>query len=250
MINFIFFMTTKGHCGRKDLYKFSLKNIDSLSCEKLFDRYLSIKVFKNDQEETEKILKDFKGYKVFPWYNPDPNINDESPYKDYAYYLLTNYLIDIVNLYSQEELLKNKYTFIYEDDSPIIINQNNFNFYINKSIEKLEQDKDIFSVHFKRIGVFKEDEAYLKNTNSDLINLAEDYNFQNQLFRTEDMFKTAQAIKNNWEKLKHIHTETAVKLGTKIINPNFKYLEFNPKYAHSIHIGTFDSEKWIESYSL
>ena len=99
-------MTTKGHFGAKDLYKYSLKNFNSFNLQENFDKYLSIKVFKGDEELAQQISKEFN-YKTFAWYNPDPNINDESPYKDYGYYLLTNYLADIVNVYSQEELLKN-----------------------------------------------------------------------------------------------------------------------------------------------
>lgn len=248
-INFIFFMTTKGHFGRNDLYKYSLNNIKELNINNNFDKYLSIKVFKGDEELAKNISKELN-YKTFAWYNPDPNINNESPYKNYTYYLLTNYLGDIVNVYSQNELLKNEYTFIYEDDSPIIINNNNFDHYINESKKKLEEDKNIFSIHFQRIGVLKNDSLY-KNINIGA-NFTDphDYNFQNQLFRTKDMFNVSNIIKMNWDQLKHIHTERAVKLAINRLNSNFKHISFNPKNAHSIHLGTEDAEKWIQSYNL
>ena len=248
-INFIFFMTTKGHHGKKELYKYSLKNFNDFNQQNSFDKYLSIKVFKGDEELAQQVSKEFD-YKTFAWYNPDPNINDESPYKDYGYYLLTNYLGDIVNVYSQEELLKNEYTFIYEDDSPIIINKHDFNFYLNKSIEKLEQNKDIFSVHFQRIGFLKSEKGYSKTENEDLFIDDHDYNFQNQLFRTKDIFKVVNIIKNNWNELKHIHTERAVKLAINMLNSNFKHISYNPQYAHSIHIGIPNAEEWIKEYNL
>lgn len=248
-MNLIFFMTTKGHFGAKDLYKYSLKNFNSFNLQENFDKYLSIKVFKGDEELAQQISKEFN-YKTFSWYNPDPNINDESPYKDYGYYLLTNYLADIVNVYSQEELLKNEYTFIYEDDSPIIINDHDFSFYINESKKKLEENKNIFSVHFQRIGIFKDDKNYSNiNIHSDFTQ-PHDYNFQNQLLRTKDMFNVANIIKQNWNQFRNIHTERAVKLGINAFNSNFKHISFNPKNAHSIHIGTEDAGKWIENYSL
>jgi len=248
-INFIFFMTTKGHFSKTDLYKYSLKNISSLNLGGNFDKYLSIKIFKGDEELSKEISKEFN-YKTYAWYNPDPNINIESPYKNYPYYLLTNYLVDIINVYSQEELLKNEYTFIYEDDSPIIINNYDFNYYINEAKKQLEKDKNIFSIHFKRIGFFKNDHEYNNIDIKSNFTESHDYNFQNQLFRTKDMFDVANIIKTNWEELKHVHTERAVKLGINKLNFNFKHISFNPKDAHSIHIGTSDSKKWIDSYNI
>jgi hypothetical protein len=248
-INLIFFMTTKGHFGRNNLYKYSLKNFNSFNLQDLFDKYLSIKVFKGDEKLGEEISKEIN-YNTFTWYNPDPKINNDSPYKDYAYYLLTNYLADIVNLYSQENLLNNEYTFIYEDDSPIIINNNNFQYYIEEAKKKLEKNSDIFSVHFQRIGLFKDSIEYNNIDIKSNFTEPHDYNFQNQLLRTKDMFKVAQLIKENWQKLQYIHTERAVKLGINLLNQNFKHISFNPKDAHSIHIGTEDADKWISSYNL
>ena len=242
-------MTTKGHFGRNDLYKYSLKNFNSFNLQDLFDKYLSIKVFKGDEKLGEEISKEIN-YNTLTWYNPDPKIKNDSPYKDYAYYLLTNYLTDIVNLYSREELLKNEYTFIYEDDSPIIINNNDFSFYIKESKKKLEENKDIFSVHFKRIGMFKDDKNYSNIDIESDFTQPHDYNFQNQLFRTKDMFNVVNIIKQNWNEFRNVHTERAVKLGINAFNPDFKHISFNPKDAHSIHIGTENSDKWINSYNL
>lgn len=246
MINLIFFITTKGHFGRKDLYKYTLKNFNSLNEQNSFDKYLSIKIFKDDESQADKIISDFN-YKTFKWYNPDPNINEESPYKDYAYYLLTNYLGDIVNTYSQQELLKNEYTFIYEDDSPIIIKENNFKFYLDKAIQKLSEDKDLFSVHFQRVGELNENK---EKENISFFTENHDYNFQNQLFRTKDMFDVANIIKSNWSILRNIHTERAVKLAIDAKKSNFKHLSFMPSLAHSIHIGIQQSEEIIKKYQL
>jgi hypothetical protein len=248
-INLIFFMTTKGHFGKNDLYKYSLKNFNSFNLQNLFDKYLSLKIFKGDEELGEKISSEI-GYNTFTWYNPDPKINNESQYKDYTYYLLTNYLSDIVNLYSREELLKNEYTFIYEDDSPIIINNYDFEYYINKAKQKLEENKNIFSIHFQRVGLFKNDLEYSNIDVKSDFTKPHRYNFQNQLFRTKYMFEVANIIKQNWRQLNYQHTEAAVELGINHMNKNFEHISFNPKEAHSIHIGTEDYQKWIESYNL
>lgn len=246
-LNFLFFMTTKGHFGRKDLYRTTINNFNRLAKIEDFDKFLSIKIFTGDQEEARKIIQEIN-YTTFPWFNPDKKITDESPYKDYAYYLLGNYLADIANVYSQKVLLNNEYTFLCEDDSPLIINNYNLEYYITKAISELEKDKNLFSVHFQRIGIFKEDSDYKKiNINSEFTP-SHDYNFQNQVFRTKEMFEVANIIKANWEILRNVHTERAVKLAIDARNPKSKHISFNPFNTHSIHIGTQNSNDWINSY--
>ena len=130
-INLIFFITTKGHFGRRDLYQYTIKNLrDSINLSFFNCRKLSIKKFLGDDEECNKIIKDLPEFSPAIFYNTDPRINDDSPVKDYGYYLLTNYLHDICNIYSDPKLLNNEYTYIVEDDSPAIVNNYSLEYFI------------------------------------------------------------------------------------------------------------------------
>ena len=64
-------------------------------------------------------------------------------------------------------------------------------------------------MHFQRIGFLKSEKGYSKIENEGLFIDDHDYNFQNQLFRTKDIFKVVNIIKNNWNELKdHIKQNT------------------------------------------
>jgi hypothetical protein len=248
-LNLIWFQTTKGHFGRKDLYLKTFNNlVKHIDLDKFDYKVFSLKVFKNDSEESALILENFKGFNYkFVWENLDPRINDESSYKDYGYYLLTNYLWDISHCYLKlKDSAHSKYCYLVEDDSPEIIYSNNLEFYLSKAIEKLEENPSIFSVHFKREGDILEN-----NTNRSLfLPDNHDYNFQNQVFRTEDMIKVAEKIKENYRDLSDIHTERAVRTAIYMVNPNYKFISFNPSFVHSIHIGIEQPEKLTEYYKL
>jgi hypothetical protein len=258
-INLVWFQTTAGHHGKKDLYKHTLnrlkKDVYNLN---FFDRrFLSLKVFNND--DYTKILGDFSDFTPFLWHKKDLRINDESPYKDYGYYLLSNYLSDIACCYKEikKEGNYSKYTYLVEDDSPEILNNNNLQFYIEKAIEKLESNPDIFSVHMRREGRLASDPLYLSEkyeVDGLFIKQDHDYNFQNQVFRTEDMINVSEIIFKNYSELVFIHTERSVRTAIYkygiLENKNFKFISFLPRLVHSVHIGVNDSEEWIASFNL
>lgn len=256
-VNLVWFQTTKGHFGRKDIYKYTLNNLKNHIDLSYFDnKFLSLKIFNDD--EYNKILKDFDGFTHFLWKKDDARINDESSYKDYGYYLLTNYLTDIAACYMEISLHKySKYTLLIEDDSPEILYDNNLQFYIENAISKLESDNSIFSIHMKREGHLESDINYLsENYNEDSLFIKDDhdYNFQNQIFRTDDMLKVATIIMANIANLINIHTERAVRTAIyhygELENKKFKFMSFLPKLCHSIHIGTNNSQEIIDSFNL
>ena len=64
------------------------------------------------------------------------------------------------------------------------------------------------------------------------------------------MFEVADIIKANWEILRNVHTERAVKLAIDARNPKSKHISFNPVDAHSIHIGIENCGIYIKKYNL
>ncbi len=245
-INLIFWITTKGHFGRKDLYQYTLKNLrDSIDLDFFKNKKLSIKQFSGDESECLGIINNMPEFEPYVWRNNDKRICDDSSYNDYAYYLLNNYLLDICNVYSDENLLNNEYTYIIEDDSPLILDKYKLEHLIKLAIDKLKSDKNIFSIHFERF--FDKKETF----NNEILNNANnDYNFQNQIFRTRDMFDVVKIIKNNYTMLHKIHTERAVKIAINNFNKNSLHLFFPKSWGYSIHIGTDNSQEIINTFSL
>ena len=249
-IDLVWFQTTAGHAGIKDFYLHTLSNLRKNIDLSLFNnRFLSLKVFNND--EYQSILNNFPEFNSFIWSKSDERINIKSPIDDYSYYLLTNYLHDIYRVYLNiAHLPHSKYIYLIEDDSPEIITQNSLQYFLGQAISRLEEDKDLFSIHFRREGDLKEyrdlsiwnDELYLKDQT--------EYNFQNQIFRTSEMIKAAALIRDNYAQLYQIHTETATRLAIQSVNKNYRFGMFNPKYCSSIHIGTKDGYLWRKSYNI
>lgn len=249
-IDLVWFQTTAGHAGIHDLYKFTLLNLKNNIDLNIFNnRFFSLKIFNND--DANDIVNCFPEFKHFLWHKPDARIDNNSPINDYSYYLLTNYLHDIYRVYLNiANLPHSKYIYLIEDDSPEIINSNSLEYFLSKSIERLEADKDLFSVHFRREGELKENRNLSVWNNELYIEDIYEYNFQNQIFRTDEMIKAAMIIKDNYEQLYKIHTETAARLAIQSVNPSYRFGMFNPKYCHSIHTGNIDGYKFIKSYSI
>ena len=250
MIRLLFFLTTKGHHGKFDLYKVTLNRLRQQIDFGGFKKYLSIKVFPGDEARFKQIIKDFEDFEIIRWDSEDQRIKDESPFKDYAYYLLTNYLADITRTYLKIGA-KEEYTFICEDDSPIIEKESTVNDFIPQAIKALQDDWNLFSVHLRR-ECFPSDPNYLAGgyKQGDTFTEPHDNNFQNQVFRTRDMIKVAQIIAGDYRNLMQVHTERAVQISILRSNPNFKHISWNPNLAHSIHIGVPDYENWIKAFSL
>lgn len=249
-MNLLIFQTTKGHFGRFDLYQYTFQNLcDSIEPDFFNQKFLSLKVFKDDLARQYDIMKFFgESFKYFIWSNEDARITDDSPVKDYGYYLLTNYLADIGRVYQSKQLQSEEFTYLVEDDSPVIIHHKNLKFYLKEAVNFLKEHPNCFSVHFERYGKLTPPSQLYSADN--IGPYRDEYNFQNQVFRTTDMAKVSDYILQNYGVLHNIHTETAVKTAINATFPRAKHCYFNIGNAHSIHIGTSDSDRWINSYKL
>lgn len=261
--NLIFFLTSIGHWGNDQIYKYTLNSVrNQIDINKFKNRIVSLKLFNDNQEKCKEILSDFGDFNhQFVWSNPDPKINSNSSYgAGHPYYLLTNYLHDIAAAYLKLEQEGNygKYTYLVEDDSPVILAQNNLEFYINEGIKKLEEEPNLFSVHIMREGNLKNSPNYLKeqskyeleDNNLYVKDRFNNYNFQNQIMRTDLMIKVAHKIKENYNQLFQVHTESAVRAAINMVDSEYKICYFNPRMVHSNHIGIQNWKEMVESYNL
>lgn len=252
-LDLVFFMTNLGHHGRYDLYKYTLNNLKK-NTHNLFtfsNKFLSIKDFSKG-EDTSGIVKHFSEFNVFVNKNSDHNIQKDAPYNNYGYYLLNNYLADIANCYLRlKDIPHSKYAYLVEDDSPEILLSASFSNFVDQAIKKLESDPNIFSIHLKRENL--ESAANLNgDINKDFFidSQNNDYNFQNQIFRIDDMVKVSEIIRDNYNSLSPIHTERAVRTAIYSLNPKFRFVYCNSNFAYSTHIGVSNSEEYIKYFNL
>lgn len=252
-LDLVFFMTNLGHHGRYDLHKYTLNNLkrNSDNLQSFSNLFLSIKDFSKG-ESVNEILKDFYGFNVFINKNNDPNIQKDAPYNNYGYYLLNNYLADIANCYLRlKSFTHSKYIYLVEDDSPEILKNIKFSDFVSRAIEKLESDRNIFSVHLKREHLESANQVYTSELHDFFLDSDKnDYNFQNQIFRADDMIKVAEIIASNYNTLSSIHTERAVRTAIHTLNPEFRFVYTHPVYAYSTHIGVKNSDDYIKYFNL
>lgn len=263
-IDLCVFISSKDRCNRTEDYKATILSLLKLSKNSFKQKFLSIKIFKDDLENAQNIIKFFT--------NLNFNITifkDNSDVSNEDRYLNRNKFIggiaqDIYSFFLQNKNQFSKYVFVLEDDSPIIIKKNTFQHYLNKSFDLLESNKNIEGIHFLRLSYneipVSPDDWFLLHKKpipdrSDEIYTDYWYNFQPRVNKTSDLLEVCNLMKNNWENyFKFLHPEDAFDKAYKQYNPESKSYAFSPYDAYSIHLGsdprchelTLNSEKEIK----
>jgi hypothetical protein len=248
-IDLCVFISSKDRYGRTEDYKATILSLLKLGKNIFKQKFLSLKIFKDDIKKAENIIKFFSNldFKI-TIFEDHSDITNEDRYLNQ-------------NKFS-------KYIFVLEDDSPIIIKKNTFNYYLNKSIELLESNKDIEGIHFLRLSynetpVLPNDWFLLHKKSipdqSDEIYTDYWYNFQPRVNKTSDLLNVCNLIKDKWENyFKFLHPEDAFDKAYKQYNPESKSYAFSPYHAYSIHLGAdprnhqliLESEKEIKDIYL
>jgi hypothetical protein len=240
------FISSKDRYGRTEDYKATILSLLKLSENSFKKRFLSIKIFKDDIESAQNIIKFFNDLNFNITIFEDTNISNEDRYLNRNKFI-GGIAHDIYSFFLQNQNQFSKYVFVVEDDSPIIIKKNTFQHYLNKSIDLLESNKNIEGVHFLRLSyneipVLPDDWFLLHKKpipdQSDEIYTDYWYNFQPRVNKTSDLLAVCNLIKNHWENyFKFLHPEDAFDKAYKRYNPESKSYAFSPYNAYSIHLG-------------
>lgn len=221
-----YFVTTLGHYGFKDIYKYSLKYLNqNFGMENFGDRRAVIKVFNNEEHVFNEMLDSFNGFKVFKEYG-STGINN-NPHQDqntYAHYLLNNYLVSIINMYSSG--IETEFVLWYQDDEVLGINRQDD--YFSHAFNLLRKNPDIFSVYFEG------PEHPLEN--DDLFGFR-NYAFAPHIARTKDYLKVVNFVKDNFKDFINVHPEMAIERVIKHLNPTARFAMFNSKYVYNKNLG-------------
>lgn len=224
-MNLLVTLSTKGHGWGIDrefsynIYKSTIPNLINQcggDLKNVFkNNILSLKVFYGDDERANEYIEYFKNldFKIIVYKSEDPSITDnvvenmhlfQNRYK----YMIGNYLNDLKSTFLSLESFDEKFTFIYEDDCPVIIESDkSLLYYLNKTKDILDEEKDIVTVTFAR-RIWGErkltPKAYYKVSKTSLRDgLIRDgyaiHNFQPGLRRTSDLIAAGKIMTDNWE---------------------------------------------------
>ena len=87
-INLVMFSTTVGHHGYKDIYKYTLNQLNKLiGFDNFANKLAAIKVHNNDEQEFSKIISDYNGFNILKEIgskklvdNPHQSVESYTPY--------------------------------------------------------------------------------------------------------------------------------------------------------------------------
>lgn len=228
-INLIMFTTTVGHCGFKDIYKYTLNHTKKfLDFSQFGGKLAALKVHNNDEDTFIDMCNDFRGFNIIKEYGRVKI--EENPHKteaDYAPYMVNSYSVSVSNAFSFLPI-DTEYCLWLEGDRVMYFKDNDYEHYLKEGIELLKNNPDIFAVYingpehnFTSPGLFEETS----------------YSYRPHLLRSNQMYNVAQCFKANYEKIKYIHPELIYEQIIKSLYQNAKFAYFDPKQAWHVHLG-------------
>lgn len=237
-INLVFFTSTAGHFGHKDVYKITI-----LHYKKLFNGwgffskvFCHIKVRPKEQDQLPEMIDFLYENDIHPlvtigdWQRGMSHQNE--------------YLKDIYTVFSNPEIQANPYTFWVEDDSPLKINgQTTAVDFVLRAIEILRSNPTILNFRFMRDGLPVNPNDQIDG----VFNKSNVFDFQPNISRSRDLYIASLLIMKNWENFKNIQCEMGFRMAMDTISSMhpYRYLVFNPALITSYHIGTPDYQNYL-----
>jgi len=233
-ISLIFFTTTKGHFDQHRIYQKTILELEKqTNLKETFGALVAhIKVSEGDEDiylEQKKFLED-RGFKVL-------STKGKWKHDDVSHYI--EHIKDINTLIRDPDVNKNDYIFWLEDDYLFNIKKHNFKYYIDESINKLKNNKDIICNRFYRSDTkdnIEEVRTQLYNYDSETKTYAMEFTFSCSLCRTRDLYVTTLLMEKFYDPYK-IHIEGCFNLClvnmSKIKN---QYLVWDRDLIYIIHI--------------
>jgi hypothetical protein len=263
-MNLLVTLSTKGHGWGTDrvfsynIYKSTIPNLINQcggDLKNVFkNNILSLKVFHGDDDRANEYIEYFKNldFKIILHKNEDSSITDDTVenmhlgsnrYK----YMIGNYLNDLKTTFSLLSNFDEEFTFLYEDDCPVIIESGKSLLdYLNKTKEALNQEQDLVTVAFvRRIWGERKltPKAYYKisktSVRDGLIRDGYWFNFQPGVRRTKDLIGAGKIITDNWNThFMHADPESGVSQAIEAYKGlKIKSYGFPVEECYSMHLG-------------
>jgi hypothetical protein len=244
-ITLLFFTSTKGHFGFKDIYLDTLNYLNrKIPLSSFAQKIAHIKVSSLEQEQAAKMTAELekRGFTVIAvtadWSHGIAHQNE--------------YMKDLIRVSKRPEVYKNDYVLWLEDDSP-------FEFHNEVTIERgfyrsltlLTENPDLISVRFLRRNDLHDSPIIeVPNKPTDYF-YSPHYNFQPSILRSRDFFLACKIIEDNFDKITNVQSEMLWRL---VLGPmsrsELKHIVWWPDYGETYHLGSPDYPKLKEQLKL
>lgn len=235
-ISLIFLTTTRGHFNHKDIFIKTLTDWQNKNYLNLFQEKIAhIKVSPDEIHLGQDMSEAFNNFN----FNEVIGTVDEWKHFDKSHFL------GIINdLHRLSYEASQPYCFILEDDWLIHCYEHDLEYYINKSINLLEEFPDAMSVRFPR---HKDDANHFPGTelteDKEITKQGNLFSFNPTIVRTRDLYNALSLAKHNINIV-----ENNAEVGMTYIYKNFSmmdkpFLTFNPQLVRALHIGTENVEQ-------
>lgn len=231
----VLFTTTKGHYGRKDLYKFTVNNLLNRLFEINYQLFAHIKY--GDGEENQVLemsnwLQE-KGAKI---------LLSKGDWSHHSKSHAEEYTKDITRAFLDSRINEYQFSLFQEDDFCLTGSVTKF---LYEGIRILQKYPHILSVRANHGPETPEENKIVKMREDDFFKQGKNYTpwgptftFQPTVVRTRDMMQAYRLIRDNWEKLKNNHIELTSGMALKTLSDDpLPFCFIDPKVCHSIHIG-------------
>lgn len=240
-MNLCFFTTTKGHFGRKDIYRITLESLFSKVRNSFFSRRIAhIKITPGEEsvaQEMEEYLMSH-GFHVLKSVG-DWRHNDNSHGAEYNK--------DIYKVFSSKEATLDRFSFWLEDDW--ILNGNNIDAKFISAEKFLGRQPEYLSVRVNA-EKYEDDkvfgESIFKVQGNNYTQWGPTFTFQPTVTKTDAVHYAYSLLQRNWEQMGHLHVElqSTYSIRSLVLNPTpfaiFPYEDLN-----CTHIGAPPFEKCL-----
>jgi hypothetical protein len=247
-LNLCVFITTRGHYGRKDIYKTSVPNLFS-KIEKSFfkDRIVHIKRFDGDDDVYREMFQFFfaMGFYII-------ESKYESSGKELAVYH-NEYQKDIVKMFENERVQSNEFSLWFEDDWIIKYKERSLDSYLTHGCSSLRKNKDLLSVRINCEAPESPDKTvrydeYLLLQNVNYTQWGPTFTFQPTIIRSRDAMLAYRIIQENQQSIGHLHIELQSGLGFKRLSrSNTPFAFYDMDKLRCFHIGSSPFEQTLDN---
>lgn len=254
-INLIFFTSTKGHFGHKDIYQHTLNSLKKqIAPERIGYKVAHIKVSPDEHHIAYEMMDFLEQWGFDKILTTEANWSHDGNHGE-------EYTKDIQKTLEYLSVNPNteEFTLWMEDDYIFNINKEtkcpqNLDFYFDRAINVLKSNFRLQTVRFNLDKPDKDkilqydDLVYLQKKN--YTPYQNTVTFQPTIYRTKDLWWSyCVFLKNNWEKLKHTHIE--LRSGYSLFpltDSPMPFAEFNYDIVRSIHIGTKNYKEILKQH--
>jgi hypothetical protein len=227
-LSLLFFTSTKGHFGHKDIYLTTLADLNrQIPLDQFATKVAHIKVSPGDEKLGAEMMIDLSdmGFKVL----------ETVAHWDRGQSHQLGYMADVIKVSKERCIHKNPHVLWLEDDATITPHQVSPEKLLAEMVWMIESHPDILTARLLRRCDHSTSSVLLQQPN---YFWSPHVNFQPLCLRSSHFYLAAKFIEDNWDKVQNVQCEMLWRL---VLAPfsrdELKHVVFMPDYAETIHLG-------------